>query len=365
LIEKSILENTLNNLKDGGNTPLTKNEVAMTQIQNAYQLYATLMAKSPYLSEEVLAELAEKENFPKTLIRDIMVANKHAGKISEVMTKLESRNDELPEYMLLQIKNAAASGLSAKEVLENTILSKENTYHLAIKTQINLLKTNTMANLSDYENVLATAIGLPYQIELLDAYLAANDTITATNKLNELSNSILITEEEKTYLSDFTNLYQILIRFKSNSNSYFDATASDIIALEALSGNENSAQVTARAILSILQDSSSYIEPLPIQLPYTSLRKAKKAVKTIANSPTVCLYPNPAKDYFTIEVPTLQEDAILQITDTKGSIIRTLNISKDKPNILVPTTDWTTGLYFYNIDIKGKTFEKGKIQILK
>ena len=51
--QKHILTQTLHNLEDGGNTPLMKNEVAMTQIQNAYTLYANLMAKSPYLSEDV------------------------------------------------------------------------------------------------------------------------------------------------------------------------------------------------------------------------------------------------------------------------------------------------------------------------
>ncbi|MEY4928143.1 MAG: hypothetical protein RI894_2581, partial [Bacteroidota bacterium] len=124
LVQKSILQTTLHNLEDGGNTPLVENEIAMTQLQDAYTLYASLLSKSPYLSEEALQELAEKENFPPALIRDIMVANKHAGKDASVVDKLENRDNELPEYMLEQIKTAAASGASAKEILEATIAQK-------------------------------------------------------------------------------------------------------------------------------------------------------------------------------------------------------------------------------------------------
>ncbi|MEY4926916.1 MAG: hypothetical protein RI894_1352, partial [Bacteroidota bacterium] len=131
---KGIYTNQLQQLEDGGNTPLTENEVAMTQLQDAYALYADLMAKTPYLSEEVLQALAEKENFPPALLRDILVANKHAGKSREVWEKLENRSTPLPEYMIQQIKDAAESGMSGKEYLEMQIANQETRFQAALTT---------------------------------------------------------------------------------------------------------------------------------------------------------------------------------------------------------------------------------------
>ena len=78
LTQIALHQGILRNLQDGGNTPLLVTEIDMATVQNAYTLYAELLAKSPYLSEESLARLAAQTNFPDAMLRDIMVANSHA-----------------------------------------------------------------------------------------------------------------------------------------------------------------------------------------------------------------------------------------------------------------------------------------------
>ena len=107
----------------------------MAQLQDAYTLYTELMSKSPYLSEEVLLKLAEKQNFPEAMLRDIMVANKQAAKYADVAEKLEERA-ALPDYMLDQIKDAAQNGVSAKEYLEAQIAGELHDLHDIVHQQI-------------------------------------------------------------------------------------------------------------------------------------------------------------------------------------------------------------------------------------
>ncbi|MEY4925647.1 MAG: hypothetical protein RI894_83, partial [Bacteroidota bacterium] len=153
MTQAAIHKNTLALLKDGGNTPLLENEVAVTQLQDAYQLYSDVMVKSPYVSEEVLAELAEKQNFPPALLRDILVANTHGTKNVAVWQKLLERSIPLPEYMLQQISDASQTGISAKEYLDGQISVYIERYEQIVNQQLAVLESDTTGNVTETDRL--------------------------------------------------------------------------------------------------------------------------------------------------------------------------------------------------------------------
>jgi hypothetical protein len=361
--QKHILKQTLQNLKDGGNTPLVKNEVAMTQIQNAYTLYANLMAKSPYISEEVLAELAEKENFPKTLIRDIMVANKHAGKDTEVMMKLENRSDELPEYMLTQIKNAAASGMSGKELLEANIVVQNTAYHNTINAQIALLRKDSTATLNDYGTVLATAEGTANQALLTELYLQHGSIADATTAVANFETAVENDETAETF-SDYKTLYTTLLSIKTRNGNIDSLTTDEFATLTALAGSANLPQTQARILLESLNNERTYTEPIPVWIAPPALRKAKKQVK-VNNAPFVNVLPNPAQNYVTIQFQTTLDKASISVYNTDGKQIAVVPINSTDYSITLLTQEWTNGVYNYQITSLNDQIYKGKIVILK
>ena len=75
--------------------------------------------------------------------------------------------------------------------------------------------------------------------------------------------------------------------------------------------------------------------------------------------------PNPAKDYFTIEVNNLAEEGEIQIYDIKGVLIFSSIIDKNNQGLTVRTSAWASGTYFYRYSIAGKTQQSGKIEVLK
>jgi hypothetical protein len=365
LSQKGILENTLNNLEDGGNTPLLKNEVALTQLQNAYALYAKLLAKSPYVSEEVLEELAEKENFPKALARDILVANKHAGKDAKVWENLENRSDELPNYMLAQIQQAAESGLSGKEFLELAVNEQSIRYHNAIKGQIDLLDADNTATPADYEAVLATANGLGYQMRLVKAYTKAGNPTQANFILSDIPNRIALSATDAANYADIATLYPIQQQLQTQSLS--SLTTAQKASLAALAGNSNAAQVSARALTEVLTQTRTYKEALPRMTQASNrMRKpsAKPSTSKVNDTPNILtLMPNPAKDYFSIETFSVNDvPTILNVYNAQGVLIHTINPQITKT---VSTTDWAVGGYFYEYTIEGIVTQRGKLQVIR
>jgi Secretion system C-terminal sorting domain len=362
LSQKGILENSLNTLEDGGNTPLLKNEVALTQLQNAYTLYAKLLAKSPYVSEEVLEELAEKENFPKTLARDILVANKHAGKDAKVWEKLENRSDELPNYMLDQIQQAAESGLSGKEFLELAISTQTQRYHNAIQGQMDLLDADNTATPADYEAVLGTANGLGYQMRLVKVYAKAGNTSQANFILSDIPNRITLSATEAANYSDIATFYPIQQQLATQPLS--SLTATQKASLAALAGNGNAAQVSARALTEVLTKTRTYKEALPRVTQASSRMRqpsAKQNVSKVEDKPKfVEVYSNPTSNYITIETPNM-ENGVLAVYNAQGSLVKSINTAQ---TTTIPVQDWASGAYFYEYSVEGIVLQRNKLQII-
>src|SRR5690606_5887848 len=78
-------------------------------------------------------------------------------------------------------------------------------------------------------------------------------------------------------------------------------------------------------------------------------------------SPQPVLYPNPAKDFVTLQFPKEQlNNGALIITDVLGRQTYNKSIrTGDGNSITVSTESWSSGLYFYNI-VLGKSKTSGK-----
>jgi hypothetical protein len=361
--QKHILSQTLNNLKDGGNTPLLKNQVETTQIQDAYALYANLMAKSPYLSEEVLAELGAKENFPKPLLRDIMVANKHAGKDTEVITKLENRTDELPEYMLLQIKNAAASGLSAKELLENSIAAQSTLLDGIIETQIKILRSDAATTLNDYTTVLDNTSTIAHRDALMQAYWQMGSSAAFTAAIADFqANAVGATDE----VAGFIHLYQVLASVKAREGRLDSLTTLELTALGVF-GHSTLADIRAIALTEVNEGIHTYVEPLPVLCsPLAAARQAKKEQKVspAKQGEGVRVLPNPAKDYVSFETQVWIDAGSIEIYAADGKLMYKNSIN-DAYSLTIPTHEWQNGLYVFRIISDNAPIAQGKFNILK
>lgn len=70
-------------------------------------------------------------------------------------------------------------------------------------------------------------------------------------------------------------------------------------------------------------------------------------------SETVNVYPNPANNFFTITL-NKEVEAVLEITDLTGKLIRTENINGQMPNV-ISTSELSNGIYLLNLNTNDST----------
>lgn len=88
-------------LIDGGSTPATVQQVQESWPQDVWELRTRLMAKSPYLSTEVLVEMLKKNILPQAIVLEICLANPEATKKEGFIKWVEyEAPTPLPSYMI-------------------------------------------------------------------------------------------------------------------------------------------------------------------------------------------------------------------------------------------------------------------------
>jgi hypothetical protein len=76
------------------------------------------------------------------------------------------------------------------------------------------------------------------------------------------------------------------------------------------------------------------------------------------------LYPNPAKDYLTVEYDILYvKEAKFQIYNSIGAVIYTKTLNEKKDNLRIQVSEYKNGLYFCSLQIDGKLLNTRKILI--
>jgi Secretion system C-terminal sorting domain len=91
---------------------------------------------------------------------------------------------------------------------------------------------------------------------------------------------------------------------------------------------------------------------------------------TVSPSPSkegenVRVFPNPAHDHITFDIPSLPNESRLQLYDAQGRLVYEKLLPPDFGSFTVNTTDFSNGVYLYRYSVAGTSLQDGKISILK
>jgi Subtilase family/Secretion system C-terminal sorting domain len=355
MITRGILKNQLTQLEDGGNTDLLSNEVATAQLQAAWTLYTTLMQKSPYLSEEVLLELAEKENFPAVLIKNIMLANQHAAKSVEIIAKLEERSNALPDYMLDLIKNSGTAS-SAKETLERAIATQESRLTEAVNQQLNALYDSETATNADFITVLQGVPVANYRLQYAEKLIANGEYTAAQSVIDNLVTDCDLDKYQALRYEKHQNLSTLKNELAQEGKTLYEVNATQKATLESIAGNDSYAASYARGILRVLNGGDAvYREPMPYVASNMMLRKAPKKVNKTTDLQVLSMLPNPAHDYLQVHYATEETNLVLMIFDVQGRTILATEANSTVGDFTIPVADWVAGAYRVVLSTNGRT----------
>ena len=353
---------TLQTLTDGGNTELTVAEIVLANDNNAWQTYIGLMDKSPYLSKEVLTEVARKEEaLTAPMVRNVLLANPQAAKDPEIMKILDMRIGELPPYMIDQI-NSGLTQISPKEYLEMQKADLSNQLYQKTSKQMRYyIRHPQQYSDSDIEDLLSIDSHPQYKIQLADYYASKRNYQEAVAVLNNINVSDDFTQNETQNLIE---LYNLLDSFLSDTVLINTLGENSISALFAFVDNGGRAGAFARGLLQ-LNGVLNYREPL-------YLPEIVDTRKTVSNSKKpnqefFKVYPNPAEQYITVEydLENIKESAILKIVSTNSKPVCVKEIQNTKDCILIDLKEFTSGNYIIYIEVNGSIIDREILSIIK
>lgn len=91
-------------LIDGGNTDEVVQEIMSTWPNQAWELRDYLLAKSPYLSNQTLHEMVERNVMPAAMVAEVLIANPEATQQERFITWLQEESGHpLPPYLLTSV----------------------------------------------------------------------------------------------------------------------------------------------------------------------------------------------------------------------------------------------------------------------
>lgn len=351
---------TLESLTDGGNTQLTVAEIVMANDNTAWQTYLSLMDKSPYLSDESLKEVAKKDDgLTLPMVRDILVANPQSAKNAEISGLLDERIDELPGYMLEQIA-AGMTEISPKEYLElqKSHLTKEYSRKSSALLR-QYLREPDLYNAADVENLLHINPDAVSAIKLAEYYASQSNYSEATSVLNNINTTNTMLQNE---IGNLSGLFELMQTIES------DTLLIDEERLSSLSNYESDGGIAGAYARGLIQHFSQSDYKEPVFLPEIMLTRKGNAEKiSIRENSYLKVYPNPAKDFISIEYKLTEEmtNSILKIVSVNGQILKYQKLLNDRDIIIFEIKDLTPGNYFVYLENNGKKIESVIITVVK
>lgn len=350
-----VLKSDYNDLKftyfsliDQGDTEGLKEELESNWSEDVWSLRGKLLESSPYLSSEILLEVAKQNVLPNGMLLEILLANPDAIRGERFVESLkEATLNSFPEYMLDYLRN----GFDDKTL--RTFLEIElATLHSELSNTKNWINhiTKSMDELTNDEKMSVLELGseLFDKIGLMDFYIENLEFENAENILNSIKNNDRYREE-----LNLVENYDEYISFRSNlrERNIAQLNSTEINYLVYLAEDEGRVAGYAKNILCFFYD-ICYERELMVDefgLKSSSVTIPEKSLEDILYN--VELYPNPAVDYTSIKWEIYDEikEAHYVIVDINGREINRGDVLENKGEIVIDTRNLRQGIYIIGI----------------
>lgn len=357
--------------KDGGNANLDE-EVETTLPWEAYQQFNDLIAESPYLSDEVLLETVNNPVFTSLMVKLVMVANPQSSRSEEIMQAIADRIPTMPQSYIDEIM-AGESTISQLEILQGNVAADN---HLLRQIGEDIKRTYR----KDDGNSWATDSLIAFvsrQSSLVDKFELATiyyDLGLYTN-IESVFTDISNMDLDDIHTADYTNFASIMniatiAKQEGLLDNFLDET--QITNMETIL-NSKRANVSSLALAILKQNNMDYIFTEEVlDVVESSARIAHFSNEDVLEESfsDYRIYPNPCKDYITLEYSPLGDGEIIySISNADGKVVLQKALantdSKNKAEVLIDIQELSAGVYYFNLINCGKNLDTQKIVIIK
>ena len=356
-----------NQLIDGGSTTSLLQEIQMSWPQDAWDLRAELLSNSPYLSEEVLREAANRNILPQAMMLEICLANPDGTRNEDFIRFLRDEiPNPLPEYMLdLIVANWEAE--TSRTLLEGSLADIGHKMSFTTDLLINNALADSIQQINEARSWMARRGSLTDYYSLAESFLASNDFTTAESYLSQIPTQFNLTDEQYAEYTNFVDYINFRESIAINGKNIMQLEGSELEQLQQIADLYlGKASVMAQNILcfgyQICYDNSN-----PLEYTHLKFSKPKISASQILNEAynKVDVIPNPASVYasFIWNIPLLKSTAEIRIFDANAKIITQKTINTKQGQWVWDTRAIKNGVYYYEVLSENQQLSKGKIII--
>ncbi len=338
---------------DDGNTDLMTQQVEMTGDYDAWQTYQYLMQTSPYLSEEVLSTLSEREDgFNQAMIRDVLVENPQAAKSQEVTEALDNRINQLPAYMRWQIRNGLYQ-FGQKEIMELHQAAQKIRFDEAVNEMIfhKMEGTEGWENTPSLSELLADVDDASFQFLRSEFAFDENGYDAAITTLNQIATDFTLADAaDQQKWNDYMQYYSVMNALEQANDTLTEAQLQQLMAL-----TEASPRVAGKAIAYLMHHNMlDYQEPI-----YYPEEEMEMKSGTVEMQPEIMvleesttdkflIFPNPALDYITLSWCSdvaISAGMSVDFFDSRGVLVHKEPLTSNCDQVILQVTNWKSGTY--------------------
>ncbi len=329
------------------------------------QLRDQLLNASPYLSDTVMVNAAEKEAvLPNSIVTEILAENPQSAKAENVLNKLNERTTPPNENEMAQI-HANDTVLGHKESLESKVAfyrseKVRNTSDLVRLYQKDTTVTN---KLDSIESALAN-VNTPgsYYLQAFCRY-GKHDSSGIITILNNVTSDFNLTSSEQNLHTYFNTYFDILLDLQSQNKSFAEIDTTQRTALNNMAANANGYVQTLARNLLLYNKTTVYHEPyiLPdtTQTKSASVKSGNSNFNLWQSNNYFTLYPNPANQYITLEytVDYNISKPVIEIVTLSGTRINSFRLTKHNGVKIIDLRDYRSGIYLVRLSNNGRTLQ--------
>ncbi len=358
---------SLNVLVDDGNTAGLNLDVSTSIPPETMILRDELLSASPYLSDTVMVNAAEKEDvLPNSIITEVLVANPQSAKAENVLNALDERNNP-PSVNQMASINANDTVFGHKESLESKRYYYSGEKARAVYQLTNLFITDTtgLAIHDSIEQALSNINSLTSKYQQAFCRYNSSDSLGIVNLLDNIPYEFDLSSAEIDYHNYFIDYFAMLIDLLSQSKTVMEMDSlQKNVSYTIYNNTEGLLHAYTRNQL-ILIDNMVYSEPYI--LPDTSSNKSSLVSENTyeqlwESASYLKLYPNPANDYITIEYELEHgiSSPVVEILTVTGFRVDAFRLYSNSGLKIVDLRNWNNGTYIVSLTNKGSLIQSSK-----
>jgi hypothetical protein len=312
--------------------------------------------ESPYLSDTVMKSAIYKENvLPNEMIRDVLVANPQAAKSSEIIDKVNERNDPMSQEMMDDI----LEGRNFKgnlEILEDKLASHKTIKYESLYKLESYYKLDTIDFPGSQDSLISlwsqeTDPEILYKLAFL--YIYNHDSASCINILNSIPQLSNLSDKQMDEYDDYVSFMGILWSLNQDTTSLDSIKIGQLTDLLA---RNSKITYLARNLL-VANGLMDYAEPI-------YLADELKTISVIPNQPRdykntksyLTVFPNPAKNYIIVsyDLKERQGKSKIIINSIDGKPCLQEDLTGIKNQTIISLSEILSGVYCINLENNGE-----------